>query len=290
MARKGILLAGGRGTRFQPMSVAMSKHFAPIYDKPMIYYALSNLMLAGIREVLVISNEQDLDSYRRLFGDGRQLGIEMSYACQKNPGGLPEAFIIGCEFIGGEKVALALGDNLIFGDGLPDKLKAAAADEATPTIFASEVRHPEAYGVPIFSKSGMLTEVVEKPSYGKGKHAIAGLYFFDNDVCEISLSLEASSRGELEIVDIINTYIQQGRMDIEILGRGIAWLDAGTPDLLLQASTFVQAVENRQGLKIGCLEEIALKNEWITVRDLLYSIPADGKGSYCEYLRAMCQA
>ena len=260
---KGIILAGGCGSRLHPITIALNKQMLPIYDKPMIYYPVSVLMLIGIRDILIISTEEALSAFERLLGDGSSLGLQFEYAVQKTPRGLAEAFIIGADFIGAENVALILGDNIFFGHGLPQQLRAAALRESGATTFAYRVTDPERYGVVEFGDDGLPVAFEEKPVEPKSPWAVTGLYFYDSAVIDIARQLQPSSRGELEIVDIHQAYLEAGNMSVERLGRGIAWLDTGTHDSLLQAGQFVQTIEQRQNQKIACLEEIALRMGYI---------------------------
>jgi glucose-1-phosphate thymidylyltransferase len=263
MMRKAILLAGGSGTRLHPMTLAASKQLLPVYDKPMIYYPLSILMLAGIRDIMVISTPQDLPQFRRLLGDGERLGVRFTYAEQPRPEGLAQAFHIGRDWIDGQPCGLALGDNLIFGDHLSLMLQAAAAREEGATVFAYQVRDPERYGVVTMDKSGRAVELVEKPTAPESNWAVIGLYFYDHRVTEMAAAVTPSARGELEITDLNLAYMRAGNLRVERLGRGCAWLDAGTPDSLLQAATFVQTIQSRQGMLVGCPEEVAFRMGWI---------------------------
>ena len=260
---KGILLAGGSGTRLHPMTLAASKQLLPVYDKPMVYYPLSVLMLAGIRDIMVISTPADLPQFRRLLGDGVRLGVRFSYAEQPNPNGLAQAFVIARDWLAGEACALALGDNLIFGDHLSLLLQSACARPAGATVFAYQVRDPERYGVVTMDRAGRALDIVEKPAAPQSNWAVIGLYFYDARVCELAAAVQPSARGEFEITDLNRMYMEQGSLHVERLGRGCAWLDAGTPDSLLQAATFVQTIQSRQGMLVGCPEEVAWRMGWI---------------------------
>jgi glucose-1-phosphate thymidylyltransferase len=263
MMTKGILLAGGSGTRLNPMTLAASKQLLPVYDKPMVYYPLSVLMLAGIRDILVISTPADLPQFRRLLGDGAGLGVRFTYAEQPRPDGLAQAFHIGRDWLEGEACALALGDNLIFGDQLSKQLQGAASRPHGATVYAYQVRDPERYGVVSMDASGRATEIVEKPAAPASNWAVIGLYFYDSRVTEFAASIKPSARGELEITDLNRIYLEDGSLQVDRLGRGCAWLDAGTPDSLLQAATFVQTIQSRQGMLVGCIEEVAFRMGWI---------------------------
>jgi glucose-1-phosphate thymidylyltransferase len=280
---KGIILAGGSGTRLYPLTLGVSKQLMPVYDKPMIYYPMSTLMLAGIREILVITTAQDQESFRRLLGDGAQLGLDIEYAVQERPEGIAQAFVIGRRFAGGGNVALALGDNIFYGHGFPESLAAAGRRAAGATIFAYRVRDPQRYGVVEFDAEGRATGLEEKPPRPRSPYAVTGLYFYDNQVLDIAASLRPSARGELEITDINLAYLRAGSLHVEKLGRGIAWLDTGTHEALLQASHFIQVIEERQGLKVACLEEIAYDLGYIgaeAVARMARSMQGNGYGRY----------
>ena len=281
---KGIILAGGSGTRLYPLTIAMSKQLVPIYNKPMIYYPLSTLMLAGIREILIITTPEDLPGFQRLLGDGRQLGLEIQYDVQPRPEGLAQAFVIGRRFIGNDRVALALGDNLFYGAGFAGVLRAASTRDEGATVFAYWVRDPERYGVVEFGPDGTAAGLEEKPVKPRSSWAVTGLYFYDNRVVDIAAGLRPSARGELEITDVNAAYLATGRLFVEKLGRGIAWLDTGTHETLLQASTFIQTIEERQGLMVACIEEIAFKMGYITALDVLRIAEPMRKNSYGQYL------
>ena len=286
---KGILLAGGAGTRLAPLTRGVSKQLLPIYDKPMVYYPLSTLMLAGIREVLLISTPDDLPAYRRLLGDGSQLGLRVDYAEQARPEGIAQAFLIGRDFVAEERVALALGDNVFYGHGLSEALQKAAARERGASVFGYRVHDPERYGVVDFDDSGRVVGIEEKPSRPRSHYAVTGLYFYDNRVLEIAAGLRASPRGELEITDVNIAYLSAGELHVELLGRGVAWLDTGTPETLLQAQNFVETVQERQGLQVACLEEIALAKGWLTPADLRAAAEEMGNSAYGTYLRGLVQ-
>jgi glucose-1-phosphate thymidylyltransferase len=283
---KAIILAGGSGTRLHPMTRVVSKQLLPVYDKPMVYYPLSTLMLAGVRDVLVISTPEDLPAYRKLLGDGSDLGIALSYAVQPTPGGLAQAFLIGREFVGSDRVSLVLGDNIFFGHGLGESLERAAARERGATVFAYAVHDPERYGVVEFDAAGRAVSLEEKPASPRSHYAVTGLYFYDNRVLDIAASLAPSPRGELEITDVNRRYLETGDLEVEVMGRGIAWLDTGTCAALHQASNFIEAIQERQGLRVACLEEIAWRKGFITAEQL-DALGARTGGDYGKYLRAV---
>jgi len=284
---KGIILAGGSGTRLHPITRGVSKQLLPIYDKPMIYYPLSTLMLAGIRDVLVISTPDDLPGFKKLLGDGSSFGVSLSYAEQPSPDGLAQAFLIGEEFIGNDNVCLVLGDNIFFGHHFTEHLEEAAARKTGATVFGYHVIDPERFGVVEFDDSGRAISIEEKPEKPKSNYAVTGLYFYDNDVIEIAKAIKPSHRGELEITDVNNAYLQRGDLHVSLLGRGFAWLDTGTHDSLLQAGSFVQTVEKRQGFKVACLEEIAYHSGWINEQQLRQQGDELKKTGYGQYLLAV---
>ncbi len=284
MTKKGIILAGGSGTRLHPLTIAVSKQLMPIYDKPMIYYPLSTLMLAGIQDVLVITTPHDQPQFKHLLGDGKSWGMNISYAVQPSPDGLAQAFIIGRDFIAGEPCALVLGDNIFYGHGLQGMLNAASTRDSGATVFGYYVSHPEAYGVAEFDANGKVVGLEEKPTTPKSNYAVTGLYFYDGQVAEFATKLKPSKRGELEITDLNRIYLEQGTLHMELLGRGSAWLDTGTHESLIQAANFIQTIQERQGLQVACPEEIAFNKGWIDEKSVLALAEPLKKTGYGQYL------
>lgn len=284
---KGILLAGGAGTRLYPATAPVNKHLLPVYDKPMIYYPLSVLMLAGIREILLISTPRDLPSFEGMLGNGSRWGLKLSYREQPSPEGIPQAFLIGDDFIGGDSVCLALGDNLFYGEGLRAKVQQAAALERGALVFGYPVHDPERYGVVVFEPGGRVTDIIEKPATPPSRYAVTGLYFYDHHVVEIARQLKPSPRGELEITDVNRAYLDRGELTVEIMGRGMAWLDTGTHDALLQAATFIAAIQQRQGIQIACPEEIAFREGWLDAEQLEALAAKIPNPEYSAYLRRL---
>ena len=286
---KGIVLAGGSGTRLYPLTMVTSKQLLPVYDKPMVYYPLSTLMLAGIQDILVISTPTDLPNFERLLGDGSDYGIHLSYAVQPSPDGLAQAFLIGENFIDGDSCAMVLGDNIFYGDGFVRRLKNAAAKQTGATVFGYYVEDPERFGIVEFDKNGRAISIEEKPEHPKSDYCVTGLYFYDNRVCEMAKRVKPSARGELEITDLNRMYLEEGSLDVVTLGRGFAWLDTGTIDALTEATEFVKTVESRQGVKISAIEEIAYRNGWITREKLMESAEKYGKSSYGQHLKNVAE-
>ena len=282
---KGIILAGGSGTRLYPLTMVTSKQLLPVYDKPMIYYPMSVLMMAGIRDILIISTPNDLPNFERLFGDGSSLGINLSYKVQPSPDGLAQAFILGEEFIDGDSCAMVLGDNIFYGDGLGKHLKEAAARQDGATVFGYYVNDPERFGIVEFDGNGNAISIEEKPEHPKSNYCVTGLYFYDKNVCEYAKSIKPSARGELEITDLNRIYLEKGNLNVVTLGRGYAWLDTGTMDALSEATEFIKVVENRQGIQISAIEEIAYRNKWITKEQLLEHAARYGKSPYGAHLK-----
>lgn len=289
MPRKGIILAGGSGTRLHPITKSISKQLLPVFDKPMIYYPLSVLMLSGIREIMIISTPRDLPFFEALLGDGGQIGLQLSYAEQPEPGGLAQAFIIGRDFIGDDNVCLVLGDNIFFGTGFSDVLSEASSQTSGATVFGYRVNNPEQFGVVEMNSEGKALSIEEKPAKPKSPFAVTGLYFYDNSVVEKAANLEPSARGELEITDINRMYMDENKLNVSLLGRGFAWLDTGTHESLLEASHFVQTVERRQGIKIACLEEIAFYNNWIGEQEFQAMASTFENSAYGDYLLSVLE-
>ncbi|ABA03812.1 Glucose-1-phosphate thymidylyltransferase [Nitrobacter winogradskyi Nb-255] len=287
---KGIILAGGTGSRLYPVTTVVSKQLLPVFDKPMIYYPLSTLMLGGIREIMIISTPQDEPLFHRLLGDGSEIGMRFAYATQESPRGLADAFIVGRDFIGSDAVALVLGDNIFYGHGLPQLLSSASSRNKGATVFGYVVNTPEQYGVVELDDTGRARSIEEKPRQPKSNIAVTGLYFYDNDVVEIAAGVKPSARGEIEITDVNNAYLERGDLYVEVLGRGFAWLDTGTHSSLVEASHFVQILEQRQGLRIACPEEIALRQGYISLQAFEKAAARNGKSSYGEYLRSVAHS
>jgi len=289
MNTKGIILAGGSGTRLYPITKGVSKQLLPIYDKPMIYYPLSVLMLAGIREVLIISTPDDIDGFKRLLGDGSELGVNISYSVQPSPDGLAQAFILGEDFIGDSNVCLVLGDNIFYGQGFTPLLRQAVNREKGATVFGYQVKDPERFGVVEFNKDKRAISIEEKPTKPKSNYAVTGLYFYDNDVIQIAKQVKPSERGELEITTVNQMYMERGDLSVELLGRGFAWLDTGTHESLLEAAQFVETIEKRQGYKVACLEEIALNNDWLSKQQVFAAGQNMSKNAYGQYLISLIE-
>ena len=286
---KGIILAGGSGTRLYPLTKVTSKQLLPVYDKPMIYYPLSVLMIAGIRDILIISTPNDLPNFERLFGDGSSLGLNLSYKVQPSPDGLAQAFILGEEFIDGDSCAMVLGDNIFYGSGMKNHLIKAAAKTKGATVFGYYVDDPQRFGIVEFDSNGKAVSIEEKPEHPKSNYCVTGLYFYDNRVCEYAKQVKPSARGELEITDLNRMYLSQGELDVVTLGRGYAWLDTGTVDALSDAAEFIKVIENRQGIQIAAIEEIAYSNGWITLEQLLHHADSYGKSPYGKHLRRVAE-
>lgn len=284
---RGIILAGGSGTRLYPITKGVSKQLLPVYDKPMIYYPISVLMLAGIRDILIITTPEDQASFQRLLGDGRDYGIHLEYAVQPSPDGLAQAFLIGEEFIGQDNVCLVLGDNIFYGQGFSPKLQQAAARSSGATVFGYQVKDPENFGVVEFDRERRVISIEEKPKQPKSHYAVTGLYFYDNDVVEIAKNVNPSARGELEITSVNQAYLERGDLNVEMLGRGFTWLDTGTHESMLEAAQFVETIEKRQGYKIACLEEIAFRNGWMTASEFEMAGTALQKNSYGQYILSL---
>lgn len=282
---KGIILAGGSGTRLYPLTMVTSKQLLPVYDKPMIFYPLSVLMMAGIREILIISTPQDLPNFEKLFGDGNDLGLKLSYKVQPSPDGLAQAFLLGEEFIDGDSCAMVLGDNIFYGSGLGKHLRQAAAKNQGATVFGYYVDDPERFGIVEFDENGKVLSIEEKPENPKSNYCVTGLYFYDKNVCEYAKQIKPSARGELEITDLNKIYLEKGNLDVITLGRGYAWLDTGTMDSLSEATEFIKVIENRQGIQISAIEEIAYKNNWINKEQLMEHAKKYGKSPYGEHLK-----